>query len=398
MIDLLFRKEVQDFILTHEQEDEKKLVLKHRMILDVPSSIIAEQISGRRKAKTKLPLYYNTRNIVYPPGLNLEQSSSEKTAAFKATILSSALGPNKTITDLTGGFGIDSFFMSKVCREIIYTEPNDSLLHVAKHNHATLGATNIQYHNTTAENFLSSSSGKVDCIFIDPSRRNKASQKVFKLSDCEPDIPALLSEIFQRSNCLLIKTSPLLDIQQGIKELKHVERVWVLSVDNECKELLFFCRKNFAGESRLVAVNLQDGHADFEFNLAEEKNTHSKSSEPLTYLYEPNTSILKAGAFKFIGEHFSLFKLHPSTHLYTSTELIQSFPGRIFKIMRAVKSDPKTLLEVFPDGKANVITRNYPLTPEELKKKTKLKDGGEGYLLGFTGPSEKYLIAAERIK
>lgn len=398
MIDLLIRKEVQDFIFTHEHEDEKKLVLKHRMILDVPSSVIAEQIIGRRKAKTKLPLYYNTRSIVYPPGLNLEQSSSEKTAMFKANLLKSMLGTNKTIADLTGGFGIDSFFMSKVCKEAIYAEPNNSLLQFAKHNHSTLGDTNIQYHNTTAEKFLSSFSGKVDCIFIDPSRRNKASQKVFKLSDCEPDVPGLLSEIFQRSNCLLVKTSPLLDIQQGIKELKHVEKVWVLSVDNECKELLFFCRKGFVGEPRLIAVNMQDGHEDFEFCLSEEKNTLSKSSDPLTYLYEPNASILKAGAFKSVGERFSLFKLHPSTHLYTSTELIQNFPGRIFKIIRAVKPNPKTLLEVFPDGKANVITRNYPLTPEELKRKTKLKDGGENYLLGFTGPSERYLVAAERIK
>jgi 16S rRNA G966 N2-methylase RsmD len=398
MIDLLIRKEVQDFILAHEQEDEKKLVLKHRMILEVPSSIIAEQIVGRRKAKSKLPLYYNTPNIVYPPGLNLEQSSSEKTAELKATSLNFILGPNKIIADLTGGFGVDSFFMSRVCKEVIYAEPNDSLLQFAKHNHATLGATNIQHHNTTAENFLSSFSGKVDCIFIDPSRRNKASQKVFKLSDCEPDVPGLLSEIFQRSNCLLIKTSPLLDLQQGIKELKSVEKVWVVSVDNECKELLFFCRKDFVGEPRLVAVNLQEGHENFEFSLAEEKNTISKFSGPLSYLYEPNASILKAGAFKMIGEKYSLFKAHPSTHLYTSTDLIQNFPGRIFKIICAVKPDPKVLHEILPDGKANVITRNYPLTPQELKKKTKLKDGGEGYLLGFTGPSEKYLVAAERIK
>src|SRR5690349_14300237 len=160
MIDLLIRKEVQDFIFKHELEDEKKLVLKHRMILEVPSSIIAEQIAGRRKAKTKLPLYYSTRNIVYPPGLNLEQCSSEKTAIFKASVLKSILGTNKTIADLTGGFGVDSFFMSRVCRETIYVEPNDQLLQFAKHNHATLGANNIQYHNTSAENHLSSSSGK----------------------------------------------------------------------------------------------------------------------------------------------------------------------------------------------------------------------------------------------
>jgi len=398
MIDLIIRKDVQDFIFAHEQADEKKLVLKQRMIHEVPSSVIAEQISGRRKAKTKLPLYYNTHNIVYPPGLNLEQSSSEKTAVFKGNTLNSILGSNKIVADLTGGLGIDSFFMSKVCREIIYIEPNDLLLQFAKHNHTVLGASNIQHQNTTAEKFLQSFSEKVDCVFIDPSRRDKASQKVFKLSDCEPNAPELLTDIFQKSDCLFIKTSPLLDIQQGLKELKNVEKVWIVSVDNECKELLFFCRKGFENEPGIIAVNLQEGHDDFEFNLAEERSVNSKFSEPLTYLYEPNASILKAGAFKLIGEKFSLFKVHPSTHLYTSPELIQNFPGRIFKIIHVVKPDPKILKEVFPRGKANVITRNYPLSPEELKKKTKLKDGGELYLIGLSGQSEKYLVAAERTR
>ncbi len=398
MIDLLIRKEVQDFIFTHEQEDETKLVLKHRMIHEVPSSVIAEQISGRRKAKTKLSIYYTTRNIVYPPGLNLEQSSSEKTAAFKANTLISILGPNKIIADLTGGFGVDSFFMSKVCKQIIYVEPNDSLLQFAKHNHTVLGATNIQHYNTKAENFLQPYSGKLDCAFIDPSRRSKSNQKVFKLSDCEPDVPNLLSEIFQKSDCILIKTSPLLDIQQGIRELRYVEKIWIVSIDNECKELLFFCRNGFEGEPKIIAVNLQGGHDDFEFSLSDEKSVISKFSEPLTYLYEPNVSILKAGAFKLIREHFSLFKLHPSTHLYTSKELIKNFPGRIFKVIRSVKPDPKILSKIFPEGKANVITRNYPLTAEELKKKTKLKDGGKLYLLGFSGQSEKHLVAVERIK
>jgi hypothetical protein len=147
-----------------------------------------------------------------------------------------------------------------------------------------------------------------------------------------------------------------------------------------------------------MAVNVQDGHKDFEFNLAEEKSVVTKFSEPLTYLYEPNASILKAGAFKLIGEKFSLFKLHASTHLYTSKELNQDFPGRIFKIIGLVKQDPKILRKTFPEGQANVITRNYPLTPEGLKKKTKLKDGGTLYLIGFSGQTEKYLVAAERIK
>jgi 16S rRNA G966 N2-methylase RsmD len=364
----------------------------------VPSSIIAEQISGRKKAKTKLPLYYKSGGIVYPLGLNLEQSSSEETAVFKAKTLNSILGKDKILADLTGGFGIDSFFFSTAFQKVYYIEPNASLLSFARHNHESLQAKNIEYRNSTCEEFLQTHTEKLDCAFVDPSRRNKSNQKVFKLSECEPNVPFLLSAIFEKTDCLLIKTSPLLDIQQGIKQLKHVEKVWIVSVDNECKELLFLCRSGFVDEPKIIATNLRTDQLPFEFSLPEEKESIAKFSEPLTYLYEPNASILKAGAFKFVGEKFLLFKLHTSTHLYTSQDLIQNFPGRVFKVIRPVKSDPKTLKEVFSEGKANVITRNYPLSPEELKKKTKLKDGGELYLLGFSGQKEKYLVAATRIK
>jgi len=398
MSSVLLQPEVQQFILEHEQDDEKKLVLQHRTIYGVPTSLLAEQISGRRKAKIKLPRYYKSQNIIYPPGLSLEQSSSEETAVFKAKTLNSILGTDKIVADLTGGFGVDSLFLSNFFKKVLYVEPGASLLSIARHNHETLQADNIEYHHNTAAEFLQPLVGKFDCVFIDPSRRNKSSQKVFRLSACEPDVTNLLSTIFQKSDCVLIKTSPLLDIQQGIKELQHVEKVWVVSVDNECKELLFFCRKGFVNEPGVIAVNLQSNHSEFGFKLSDEKEAVAKFSEPLTYLYEPNASILKAGAFKLIGEKFSLFKLHASTHLYTSKELNQDFPGRIFKMIRAVKPDAKILKEIFTEGKANVITRNYPLSAEELKKKAKLKDGGVLYLIGFSGQAEKYLVAAERIK
>ena len=398
MIEKLLRKEVQDFLLEHEHEDEKILILKYHTLFDLSMGIIADQLSGRRKAKEKVPIYYKTRGIIYPPGLNLEQSSSERTAQFKEDVLDKMLDKKNTLVDLTGGFGVDAYFLSKIFNTIYFVEPNASLLSYAQHNHQTLGIVNILYHPSTSEEFLNLFNGKADCVFIDPSRRSKTKQKAFKLSDCEPDVSNLMSTIFQKSDCILIKTSPLLDIQQGIKELKHVEKVWVVSVDNECKELLFFCRNGCEEEPTIMAVNLQGEHQDFEFNFTEEKSVVSKFSEPLTYLYEPNASILKAGAFKLMGEKFSLFKLHASTHLYTSKELNPDFPGRIFKIIHSVKPSAKNLKETFPEEKANVITRNYPLTTEELRKKTKLKDGGELYLLGFSGQAEKYLVAAERIK
>ena len=398
MISSLLRPEVQAFIREHENDDEKKLVLQHREILGMPAPVIAEQIIGRRKAKTKIPLYYITAGIIYPPGINLEQSSSEETAVFKANSLHAITGEGKTLADLTGGFGIDSLFLSRAFEKVYYIEPNAPLLSAVQHNHEILQAKNIDYRNTTAAEFLTAFPEKLDCIFIDPSRRTKSNQKVFKLSDCEPDVPVLLSAIFQKTNCLLVKTAPLLDIQQGIRELKNVEKVWVVSVKNDCKELLFFCRKDFVGEPTVTAINLQTDEVELEFRLSEEKESVSEFSEPLTYLYEPNASILKAGAFKLVGDRFSVLKIHPSTHLYTSHDLIQNFPGRIFKLIKPVKAEPKNIKSVFAEGKANVITRNYPTSPEGLKKKTKLKDGGDLYLIGFNGQNEKYLVAAKRIK
>ncbi|MFZ2906766.1 MAG: SAM-dependent methyltransferase [Cyclobacteriaceae bacterium] len=398
MIASLLRPEVQAYIREHEADDEKKLILQQRPIFGVSPVAIAQQIIGRRKAKIKLPLYYNTLNILFPPGLNLEQSSSEKTAAFKARVLSSVIGPDAVIADLTGGFGVDSLFFSRAFKKVIYAEPNPSLLEIARHNHRVFSADNIEFRQTTAEDFLKAPGKNVDCIFLDPSRRDKSNKKVFMLTDCEPPVPALLSDLFQKTDCLFIKTSPLLDIANGLKELKHVETVWIVSVDNECKELLFFCRKGFPGEATLHAINLSGQEEGFSFTLEEEKKIVSDFSKPLTYLYEPNVSILKAGAFKLVGKKFSLKKLAPNTHLYSSHLLVKIFPGRIFKIGQPVKPDPKNIKENFPGGKANIIIRNYPLTPEQLKKKTKLKEGGDHYLIGFSGPSEKYLMAAERIK
>jgi hypothetical protein len=396
MIEKLVQQEVQQFILDHEQDDERQMVLTHETILGLPASIIAEQLSARRKAKTKLPLYYNTTNIIYPPGLNLEQSSSEKTAQFKAKVLST-MPQLKLLADATGGLGIDSFYLSKTFETVYHIEPNMDLQQIAQHNHTVLQAKNIHYVNSRAEPFINQSDKKFDCIFIDPSRR-KVGQKVFRLSDCEPNIASLLPVFFDRSNYVLIKTSPLLDIQQGLQELANVEKIWVLAVDNECKELLFLCHKGFSGEPEITAVNMRNTPETFSFFNSSEKASAALLSDPLLYIYEPNAALLKAGAFKILCKSFSVFKLHASTHLYTSSMLIENFPGRIFKNLQRVRPDAKALAEIFPEGKANIITRNYPLSVDALRRKTKLKDGGYLYLLGFSGSREKYLIAAERVK
>jgi hypothetical protein len=388
--------EVQQFIRDHENDDVKTLVLKNKSILDVPASVIADQISGRKKSKDKISSFYKAETI-YPPGINLEQSSSEQTATFKAKVFLLAVPLCRSLIDLTGGFGVDSFFLSKIFKAVQYVEPNTSLFEIVKRNHSTLAAFNISHHNTTAESFLSVGQ-EASAVFIDPSRRNE-TKKVFAFADCEPNVVTLQTEIFKATDTLLIKASPMLDIKLGIQELLFVRKVFVLSVDDEVKELLFLCRNNFSGEPEINAVNLKRNETEaFAFKFSDEITSNPKFADPKTFLYEPYSSILKAGAFKSIAVEYRLEKIEKNTHLYTSTDLVQNFPGRIFKIISEVRPEKNSLAEFFPEGKANVITRNYPLSVDGLKKKTGLKDGGEKYLIGFSGQTKKFVVEAERIK
>ncbi len=405
----LLKVQVQKFIFEHEAEDEKDLLLKHTTIQGIPTPLVANQISGRRKAKLKLPTWYATKNIIYPPSVNVEQCSSEVTAAFKVGLLKQNIKSDfDKAVDLTGGFGVDSFFLSSIFKEVDYIEPDENLCEITNHNLTILQEARgkgqeakIQFHNSTAEEFLNSTKDTFDLIYIDPSRRTKGNQKILRLADCAPNITHLLETIFEKSDRLLVKASPMLDLLQGIKELKHVEKVFVVAVENECKEVLFLCCKGFEGEPIIEAVNLSDTASQdlisFDFLLSEEKSSTTEYSNPLRYLYEPNSAVLKSGAFKLIAHRFSVNKIQQHTHFYTSENLIAKFPGRIFEIEALIKPDAKVVRQHFPEGKANVVTRNYPLSPDELKKKTGLKDGGEKFLLGFSGVREKFVAVGRRV-
>ena len=415
----LFDAAVEEFITLNENADEHKIVLKSKLIHGVSSAIVADQISGRRKAKLKLPTWHATKNIIYPPSVNVEQCSSEATAKFKVEIVKQNLNDtfNKAV-DLTGGFGVDCFFLSSLFKEVDYVEPNENLFEITRHNHNTLKESripayqnpesriqnlesSIQHHLTTAEGFLTTTSNHFDLVYIDPSRRSKGNQKIFRFADCVPDITQLQDIVFAKADVLLVKASPMLDLQQGIKELNHVEKVFVVAVDNECKEVLFLCRKGHQAEPIIEAIDLKSSRnqalLSFDFLASEEKNATPEFSNPLHYLYEPNAALLKAGAFKLVAQRFLIKKLQQHTHLYTSEKLITDFPGRIFEIEALIKPDVKVVRQYFPKGKANVATRNYPLSPEELKKKTGLKDGGEKFLIGFSGVKEKFVAVCRRI-
>jgi 16S rRNA G966 N2-methylase RsmD len=401
LIDQLLSKEIQSFIEEHQGDDPNDLRLKYKTIFDLPAALVIDQISGRKKAREKIPTWYNHRRIIYPPSLNMEQSSSERTALQKTKLLKEMMGVDagqSRVLDLTGGLGVDGFFFSQIGKALHYVEPNHNLLKIAEHNHDVLGITNIQYHHSTAEEFLNllSNTTHFDAIYIDPSRRSMG-QKVFSLSQCEPDVVKLQYKIWQFTDNVIIKTSPLLDIKLGLGELQHVKKVNVISVDNECKEVLYYCEKNFASEPTVDAINLADKDSSFPFSFSEEEKSQVSYTDPLLYLYEPNASILKSGAFKTTAARFHIHKLHPNTHLYTSDKAIANFPGKIFQIESTVKSNPKELKRFFEGSKANILTRNYPLSVDALRKKTRLKEGGEKFLIGCSGVNKKFLLVATRL-
>ena len=401
ILDALSSGPIQKFILENEHTDVRDLVLKNKTLFSIPAANLSEQIGVRRKAKEKLPLYFNTAGILYPPTANFEQCSSQETALYKSDLIarvvtnaSSAVG-----ADLTAGFGVDTFFVSEKVRRMHYVEPESFLLELAQHNHELLGRNNIDYHPGTAEDFLQATALEFDFVFIDPSRKSKKGQRVSAFEHAQPDILKLQEKIFARTSLLLIKASPLLDLQAGISQLRSVKEIHVVSVNNECKEVLFLCERGYEGEVIVEAVNLSSNRVtqSFRFSFAEERAQGISFGDPSAFLYEPNASILKAGAFKTIAARFNLKKIAASTHLYTASTLVREFPGRTFQVEKFVKPDRVELMKNFPDGKANVTTRNYPLSAEALKKKSGLQDGGEKYLLAFSGPDKKYVVVARRV-
>jgi 16S rRNA G966 N2-methylase RsmD len=400
LIDALSSGPVRQYILDHENDDIREIILKHKEVLGIPTAQLLEQIVTRRKAKEKLPLYYQTPGIIFPPPENFEQSSSEVTALLKSELIHNLMdGTSAVIADLTSGFGVDAYFLSTIADKIHVVEPDRSLADLAQHNHQLLGAHNIEYHISTAESFLHATDIRFDLIYADPSRRTVERKKIRSFEESQPDILKLQNNMFDKSSLLLIKASPLLDIQAGISQLVCVKKVFVISVSNECKEILFLCEKSFGNTPSVETINiLTVGEPEkFVFSFAREREQTVDFSDPLKYLYEPNASIMKAGAFKSVATSFNLKKIQSSTHLYTAEHFVSNFPGRKFLIETFVKPDPAEIRKYLPEGKANVTTRNYPLSPEALKKKTGLKDGGEKFLIGFSGQNKKFLAIAKRL-
>ncbi|TAH19008.1 MAG: hypothetical protein EAZ08_10150 [Cytophagales bacterium] len=387
----------QAFILANEDADVRDLALKAHLHANLPMPLLISQIAARKKAKTKLPTFYDHKNIIYPVQLSLEQCSSEQTATFKANFTR-----GDTLLDLTGGFGIDTYFFSKNFQKVIYIERNQELADIAKHNFGVLGATNIEVVCGEATDFLTTFSGKADCVYLDPARRDTANKKVVLLQDCEPNILEIMPLIFRKlekktahklAGKIILKTSPMLDIDLATKELAYVNKIMVLAVENECKEVIYFMEEQQGGEQQIETVNLLKNNIQkFSFERNIEQNSTPNYALPQKYLYEPNVAILKAGGFKSISSHYQIAKLHTNSHLYTSEHLINNFVGRIFEIQAIISLNKKELQKYIPENKANISVRNFPLSVEEIRKKIGMKEGGNTFVFATTDYENKKVI------
>jgi hypothetical protein len=381
----LLQTEVQNYIRTQLSQPVAKLALQKNPFPGVEWTSIINQVAALQKAKDKLTTWFAAENIIYPSKISVEQTSSEATAQYKSDLIS-----GESLIDLTGGFGVDDYYFSKKAYAVTHCELDPSLSAIAQHNFKVLGANNITCIQGESFNILKSIDRQWDWIYVDPARRDDAKGKVFMLKDCMPNVPQLLNTYFNYTNNILVKTAPLLDITAGLNELTYVKAIHIVAVNNEVKELLWMLQKGWTDTPDLIAVNLlKEGKEIFRSSIHNE--AESVYSLPKTYLYEPNSAIMKSGAFEALGNQFKLEKLHRHTQLYTSDNVID-FPGRRFIINTIVPYHKVGMKHYIEGRKMNVTVRNFPLPVSEIIKKWKIKDGGDAYTFFTTNSDDEKIV------
>ncbi|HSZ72636.1 MAG TPA: hypothetical protein VK750_08160 [Cytophagaceae bacterium] len=386
----LFEAETIQFLRENEEKDPESFLLSKALSnKGWDTRLLARQLKGLKIAKQKFPSFYNNPNILYPPSVSLEQASSEATARFKASLVKA-----ERIVDLSGGMGIDSYFLSLQCNELVYVEPQEELLRLASHNFKALRADHVHCICQTAAGYLATQDQSCDLFYIDPSRR-KEGKRLSNHLDWEPDIIGLKPQLWKRSKQILIKLSPMTDITEICKALGEVREIFVVSDRNECKEVLLLLERGFKDEPHIHVVMLNvKGERRFSFYVSEEQEATPLFSIPLQYFYEPDAALLKAGAFKKIALDNGVKKIHPHTHLYTSETLKEKFPGKIFDLVE-VKPYSKNSIEALTGKEKDfhVLTRNATITAEQIKKQYKLVERGNNYLIIFKGGDGSTYIA-----
>lgn len=389
----ILNQHLQDFITENIGKDISKLALQKNPFPQLDWVLILNQIAAKSKAKSKLPTWFNASNIIYPSKIAIEQTSSEKTAQYKACLIS-----GNTLIDLTGGFGVDDYYFSKHFDRVVHCEINTELTAIVQHNFEQLQVTNIECISGDSFNILQKYNIPFDWIYIDPSRRNDAKAKVFLLKDCTPNVPDLMDFYFEHSKNILLKTAPLLDISAGLSELKNVKRIHIIAIENEVKELLWEIEKEYEDKIEIATSNHSKAGVE-KFNFVLEANQNAAQySLPNKFLYEPNSAIMKSGGFDQVGLQFNLNKLHPHSHLYTAAVEID-FPGRIFKIEKVVSYQKTAMKKELENKKANVTIRNFPDSVATIRKKWKIKEGGFQYCFFTTNQNnDKIVLICTKIK
>ena len=426
----------QDFIRQHQDDDVRQLAFLGSKYPEVDMPFALDQIRGRKMARVKLPRWASLEGIIYPPHISMEQCSSESTALYKAELAARLLGlPASSsgiemkaeneieFVDLTGGFGVDfSYIAARLGVKSMYVERQAHLCEAARENFERLGLKNAIVKNGDGIEVLHSFLPKKDdaastddslgitydqplsllktklglkLIFIDPARRDDAGNKVVSLKDCTPDVTVLQEEMLSKADYVIIKLSPMLDWHRAISELSHVREVHIISVNNECKELLLvLSARNMGGNLRIYCINDAQSFVCDELDMeSSQVKIASSTLEEMQYLYEPNASLMKAGCFGVLSGRYDARMLSKNSHLFVSQAPIEAFPGRSFRII-AVSSFNKKELKRHLSGitKANIATRNFPLSVAELRKRLKLKDGGETYIFATTLSDESHVL------
>lgn len=383
MLNKLLQTEVTAFIKKYENSDLDRLLFTKNKYPAIPIDLVVNQIRARQKAKHKMPLWYSTKDVIMPPLLSMEQSSSEEAAAYKSNLFQGELA-----IDLTGGAGVDAYYLSKRFKKVIYIDLNKDLAEIARYNFNKLGATNIEVINGLSENFLKEFKLKADLIYIDPARRDQ-NQKLFLLEECSPNIIELQEELLKKADTVLVKASPMLDIAKGISQLHNVDQIHIVAIKNEVKELLFIQKSENRNTAKVTAIDLAYNQP-YEFDWNSINKTRIGNIE--AYLYEPNAAILKSGKPDELCSRFNLLKLNNNTNLFTSSNLEKDFPGRYFKIDKILKYDKKEIRKNIPSMKANIATRNFPDSVEVVRKRTGIEAGGDIYLFGIRDYEDKVKI------
>lgn len=387
---------VQEFIDLHLHDDPAQIILKGSPFQEVSGKELAQQIEGKKRIQKKLPTWFKTKGIYYPPTLNLSQSSSEVTAGYKATLLA---GRGRSLIDITGGFGVDDYFFLRHFDQVIHCEQDPGLSQIVQHNLSLLASFKTPvYIVGDSLDYVKKIAQKTDWIYADPARRSQSGQKIFKLEDSAPDILKHLPLLLSKSKKVLLKTSPLLDLQMGIEQIKTVQEIHVVAVKNEVKELLWIIGEQPRPKIRIQTVNFGTRRLQtFSAFWGEENPIQSTFGPPQTYLYEPNAAILKAGLFKKVGQDHNLHKLAVNTHLYSSTQLMD-FPGRRFSIIKSLPYNKKSIQSLGLKN-AHITTRNFPLSVKQIRRIHNIAEGGETYLFCTqTVDNSKIIIGCEKIK